>query len=102
MKTKSREEARQRTERLAELRNLHGEQYKETQALLKKQQAIRKSIQRLLQGGPLSVPRIANELQIPSQEILWYVATMKKYGLLEEAGMDDDEEYYLYGLVKEA
>jgi hypothetical protein len=29
------------------------------------------------------------------------VATMKKYGLIEEAGLDEDEEYYRYSLLKE-
>ncbi len=27
---------------------------------------------------------------------------MKKYGLVEEAGMDEDEVYYLYRLAQEA
>jgi predicted transcriptional regulator len=100
MTNNDKEEARQRTQMLAELRKQHSEQVKEAQALLKEQQAIRKKLQRVLQDGPNSVPQLAEATALPAYQVLWYVATMKKYGLVEEAGLDENEEYYLYRLSK--
>jgi len=102
MTTNNKEAARQRTQMLAELRKQHSEQVKAAQELLKEQQANRKKLQHALQDGPRSVPQLAHETGIPAHQVLWYVATMKKYRLVEEAGLDEDEEYYLYSLSKEA
>jgi predicted transcriptional regulator len=98
----TKEEARKRTQMLAELRKQHSEQVKRAQELLKEQQATRKKLQSSLQDGPRTVPQLAEETGIPAHQVLWYVATMKKYGMVEEVGLDDDEEYYLYSLSKEA
>jgi predicted Rossmann fold nucleotide-binding protein DprA/Smf involved in DNA uptake len=87
---------------LAELREQHRESVKAAQAMLKEQQTARKSISRAIQGGPKSVPQIAEITGMPPHEVLWYVAAMKKYGQIVEDGLDDDYEYYLYRLAKEA
>ena len=96
------EEARKRSRLLSELRKQHSEQVKQAQELLKQQQAIRKLLQSALQSGPHSVLQLASETSLPADEVLRCVATMKKYAQVEEAGMDEAEEYYLYQLVKEA
>jgi predicted Rossmann fold nucleotide-binding protein DprA/Smf involved in DNA uptake len=102
MMTTDKEKSRQRTRMLAELREQHRESVKAAQAMLKEQQTARKSISRAIQGGPKSVPQIAEITGMPPHEVLWYVAAMKKYGQIVEDGLDDDYEYYLYRLAKEA
>jgi len=102
MTTTDKEKTRERTRRLAELREQHRTSVKEAQILLKKQKTARKSISRVIQGTPKSVPQIAEATEMPTHEVLWYVAAMKKYGLIKEEGLDEDYEYYLYSLVKEA
>lgn len=87
---------------LAELRAQHRKSVKTAQVMLKEQQTARKAISRAIQGGPKSVPQIAEATGIPAHEVLWHVAAMKKYGLIKEEGLDEDYEYYLYSLVKEA
>ena len=96
------EAARKRVQMLAELRKQHGEQAKQAQALLKEQQAARKTLQNALQAGPCTVPQLAQQTGMAAHEVLWHVTAMKKYGLVVEAGMDEDEAYYLYALPKEA
>lgn len=96
------EKARQRTRLLADLREQHRESVKAAQVMLKEQKSNRKAISRTIQGGPKSVPQIAEATGMPAHEVLWYVAAMKKYGLIKEEGLDEDYEYYLYSLVKEA
>ena len=96
------EKNRARTRMLADLREQHRESVKAAQVMLKEQQTTRKAISRAIQGGPKSVPQIAEATGIPAHEVLWYVAAMKKYGQIKEEGLDEDYEYYLYSLVKEA
>ena len=102
MSVESKETARKRTQMLLELRKQHGESVKQGQDRLKEQQAIRKSLQCALQGAPRSVPQLAIATGVAAHAVLWHIAAMKKYGLLEEAGMDDAGEYYLYALSKGA
>jgi predicted transcriptional regulator len=101
MNTESKEKARQRTQMLVGLRKQHGESVKQAQELLKVQQAARKTLSRAMQAGPRSAPQLAAASGLAAREVLWHLAAMKKYGLIEEAGMDDAEEYYLYRLSKE-
>ena len=89
------------THMLVELRRQRAVQVKKAQDLLRGQQAVRKKLQRAMQGEPLSVPRLAAITGTPPHEVLWHLTAMKKYGLVEEAGMDEAGEYYLYGLSKE-
>ena len=59
-------------------------------------------LERALQDAPHSVPQLAGQTGISAHEVLWHIAAMKKYGLVEETGMDESGDYYLYGLSKEA
>jgi predicted transcriptional regulator len=102
MIVQDKEQAKRRTQMLVDLRKQHGAQVKVAQELLKEQQSIRKTLQRTLQGAPRSVPQLATATGMAAHTVLWHIAAMKKYGLVEEAGMDDAGEYYLYGLSKQA
>ena len=97
----SKEDAKKRTEFLAGLRKQHKERVKIAQEMLKEQQAVRKTLKRAMRGGPHSVPQLAIYTDIPTDEVLWHIASMKKYGQVEEAGMDEDYEYYQYVLKNE-
>jgi hypothetical protein len=46
------------------------------------------------------VPEIAAEIGEPTHEVLWFVAALRKYGIVVEAGMCGD--YPLYQRAKEA
>ena len=102
MNLKSKEETRKQTQMLVELRQRHSTQVRKAQELLKEQQAARKTLQRALQQVPRSFPQLAAATNIATHLVLWHIAAMKKYGAVEEAGMDETGEYYLYRLVKEA
>lgn len=102
MTTIDKEAKRERTKMLADLRKENRDLVEQNQAALKEQQAIRKTLRRGLQGEPRSIPEIAKNSGLPAHEVLWHVNAMKKYGEVIEDGMDDDFEYYLYRLAKEA
>jgi hypothetical protein len=55
-----------------------------------------------LAGGPLTVPQIAGALGRPSDEVLYWVMGMRRYGKLVELKEADDDGYFPYAAVKEA
>ena len=65
----------------------------------KRRQATRKRVRVALAAGPTTVPALAAATGLPARDVLWHVAAMRKYGELEEVGMEG--EYCTYALVNE-
>lgn len=89
-----REAAKQRAQVLKELRQEHQETVERTQALLKEQGKIEREILNLIKEESLTVPTIAEKLDLPSHRVLWFLTALKKYDQVSEDGMDG--EYVLY------
>ena len=89
-----------RGEMLKRLRVQHAETVERTQALLKEQKRVQKEICQAIRENPKTVPEIAEAVGMPTNEVLWYVASFKKYGLILENGMCGD--YPLYQKAEEA
>ena len=88
-----------RSEMLKNLRNEHKVTVKRAQVLLREQKHIHKEICKLLRDNPMTVPDVAEKIGMPSKEVLWYMASFKKYGLIIENGMCGD--YPLYQKAEE-
>jgi predicted transcriptional regulator len=88
-----------RGELLKGLRAQHAETVKRTQALLKEQKRIQKEICQFIRENPKTVPEIAEAVNMPSNDVLWYIASFKKYGIVVEDGMCAD--YPLYRRAEE-
>ena len=88
-----------RSERLKQLREAHPATFANTQLLLKSQQRIQQEIRKSIKEQPQTVPQIAAAAGIPSHEALFFLAALKKYGLVVEDGMQED--YPLYRGVEE-
>jgi predicted transcriptional regulator len=88
-----------RGEMLKQLREEHAETVACTQMLLKEQKRIQQEICKAIRETPKTVPQIAQEIGMPPNEVLWYVASYRKYGLVVETGMCSD--YPLYQKVEE-
>ena len=88
-----------RGEMLKRLRSEHAETVTRTQALLKEQKRVQKEICQFIRENPKTVPEIAEAVNMPSNEVLWYLASYKKYGIVVEDGMCAD--YPLYKKVEE-
>jgi len=89
-----------RGEMLKRLRGQHAETVERTQALLKEQKRIQKEICQVMRDTPKTVPEVAEAVGMPTQEVLWYIASFKKYGLLVEDGMCADYPLYRRAEVK--
>jgi biotin operon repressor len=99
--TEARQRAREQVLMLAEMRKQRGEHALQNQQTLRTQLAVRRRLLDAL-DEPRSVPQLAEQTGIASHEVLWYMAALRKRGLIEEARMDDMGDYYLYTLSREA
>ena len=59
----------------------------------------RKQISGVLKKGPATVPELAQHTDMPTDQVLWHVTAMKKYGTVRELGPDGD--YVKYEFVDE-
>jgi predicted transcriptional regulator len=88
-----------RGEVLKQLRQDHAATVERTQALLREQKQMQQSICQFIRENPKTVPEIAANINKPAHEVLWFVAALKKYGIVVETGMCGD--YPLYQRAEE-
>lgn len=88
-----------RAELLKHMRTTHAESVKRAQELLKEQKKMQQALCTFFREEPHTIPEAAQETELPADKILWFVAALKKYGIVEEAGMCGD--YPLYKKVEE-
>jgi hypothetical protein len=88
-----------RGETLKRLREAHGATVERTQTLLREQKQMQNAICQFIRDTPKTVPEIAETIGKPAHEVLWFVAALKKYGIIVEAGMCGD--YPLYQRAQE-
>ena len=85
-----------RKEALKKLKTARKEQIAATTARMKEQRQAVKAIKARLEGAELTVPEIAAATGLPVSEVLWYVASLKKYGEILEGPKAGG--YYRYKL----
>ena len=83
-------------EALKKLKAARKEQIAAATARMKEQRQAVKAIKAHLEGAELTVPEIAAATGLPVSEVLWYVASLKKYGEILEGPKDGS--YYRYRL----
>jgi predicted transcriptional regulator len=88
-----------RGEILKQLRAAHEVTFEKTQALVREQRQMQKSICDFITETPHTVPEIAKAIGKPANEALWFISALKKYGIVVEDGMSGD--YPLYQTAKE-
>ena len=88
-----------RGELLKYLRETYPQGVARAQALLKEQKNMHDAFCTLFREKPCTIPEVAQATGIPAEKVLWFVAAMKKYGLVEETGMCGD--YPLYKKAEE-
>ncbi|MEJ2656275.1 MAG: helix-turn-helix domain-containing protein [Desulfobacterales bacterium] len=67
---------------------------------VKQQKKERKAIKEYLENQPATVPEISEVTGMPSDRVLWYLATLKKYGDIIEG--EKDGGYFRYVLTQSA
>jgi len=84
-------------EAMKRLRDIRKESIRAASARIKEQNQAVKAITEQLKEQPRTVPEIAAATGISSSDVMWYVATLKKYGQVLEA--DQDGSYFRYQLA---
>jgi len=59
----------------------------------------RKTLRDALKSGPKTVPELTRQLDLPSENVMWYVMALKRYGEIVEVGRAGD---YLRYALKES
>jgi len=89
----------ERKEALKKLRKERKPLIKAASAKMKAQKKIIEAIKTALQSGSQTVPEISAATGLATAEVLYYIATLKKYGAVNEAkqaGM-----YFKYALAED-
>jgi predicted Rossmann fold nucleotide-binding protein DprA/Smf involved in DNA uptake len=88
-----------RAENLRKLREMHNVSIERTQKQVKDQKQLHQAICQFIREEAKTVPEIAAQIGKPSNEVLWYLMSMKKYGIVVETGICGD--YPLYKRIQE-
>jgi len=88
-----------RKEAMKALRKARKKQIAGASAKMKEQKKAIKAIREALGGDGATVPAVVEQTGMPSAEVFWYLATMKKYGEVLEG--DKDGGYFRYKLSAE-
>jgi len=84
-------------EAMKRLRDIRKESIRAAAARVKEQNQAVKAITEQIKDQPRTVPEIAEATGMPASDVMWYVATLKKYGQVLEA--DQDGSYFRYQLA---
>lgn len=80
------------------LREERARQIKQAKETVKAQQQIIKRITEQVRNDAKTVPEIAEATGLPAAQVLMFVATLRKYGVMAEGAKDGD--YFRYQLSK--
>ena len=67
---------------------------------LKVYNGIKKLILDALKDQDLTVMQLTEKLNMPSDEVVYYLMSLVKYGFVKTGDIDDMDEYYTYKLNK--
>jgi len=95
--TQTEKEIEKRKEAMKRLRNERKDKIAAASARFKDQKKAFKSIREILNDDERTVPELAKETGMPAYEILYYIATLKKYGSVLEGAKDGG--YFRYTLA---
>ena len=60
----------------------------------------KKKITEALKEEELTVKQLAEKLEMPSYEVMYYLSSLVKYGIVAVGDIDDMDEYFTYKLNK--
>ena len=67
---------------------------------LKEFNRIKRAITDTLKEEELTIAQLSEKLQMPKHDVMYYLMSLVKYGIVATGEIDDRDEYYLYKLVK--
>lgn len=96
--SRNNEPVKNKKEAMKNLRKVRKKWITRASIKLKTQKKLLKAIKEQLEKKASTVPDISQVTKIPADTVLWYLATLKKYGEVIEGEKDGD--YFQYALVE--
>ena len=78
----------------------HAAPLRSTREIIRDEQFMRGRILKVLESGPQTIPQIAKAVGKPSNEVVFWVMGLRKYGWLAEDKEVNDDGYFLYEVVE--
>jgi predicted Rossmann fold nucleotide-binding protein DprA/Smf involved in DNA uptake len=72
---------------------------RDVREIIREEPAMHGQILQVLDAGPLTVPEIASAINQPSEEVVFWVMGMRRYGRIIEIPEANDDGYFLYAKV---
>lgn len=88
-------------ERLKALKEERREYIDRATKRVKENNAAIKKIKTRLAEGAATIPELAEATGLTTQDTLWFVSALKKYGLVAEGAKNRGDSYYPYSLIQE-
>jgi predicted Rossmann fold nucleotide-binding protein DprA/Smf involved in DNA uptake len=67
---------------------------------LKEFNGIKRQLLDALKDQDMTIKQLTEKLNMPSDEVVYYLMSLVKYGLVKTGDIDDMDEYYTYKLNK--
>jgi len=67
---------------------------------LKQFNRMKRAIRQALEEGPMTIPELADKLEIDKADVTYHLMSLRKYGLVTAGEQDDMDEYFYYQLKK--
>ncbi len=68
--------------------------------IMRDEMVMKERILSRLGAEPATIPEIAEVLEHPAVDVMFWIMTMWRYGIIEEVGKPNDEGFYKYRPVK--
>ena len=75
------------------------EMLRELREVMRDEMVMRGDLLAALEDGPKTVPEIARILAQPSHEVMIWVMSARRYGLIKESSQPTADDYFQYGMV---
>ncbi len=70
--------------------------HRDIREVMREEPVMRTRILGALKDGPLTVPQIASAIEAPTDEVVFWVMGMRRYGWLAEIKGSDADGYFQY------
>ena len=77
----------------------HAAPLRSTREIIRDEQFMRGRILKVLESGPQTIPQIAKAVGKPSNEVVFWVMGLRKYGWIAEIKEVDDDGYFQYQTI---
>lgn len=72
---------------------------RDVREIIREEPAMHGQILQALDDGPLTIPEIALAINQPSEEVVFWVMGMRRYGRIVEIPEANDDGFFLYAKV---